>query len=322
MAKKFYAAPMEGITGYLYRNAHHRCFGNTLGYSADKYFIPFIIPNQKGKFNTREMQDVIPEHNRNITAVPQILTNQWEDFVRTARTLEQMGYNEINLNLGCPSRTVVSKKRGAGFLSDPKRLDAFLDAVFTHLNLKISVKTRIGKDSPDEWEMLMEIYNKYPLEELIIHPRIQTDFYKNKPNLDVFCKAIHTTANPVCYNGDICTVKDYETFTQRFPQIETMMLGRGLLRNPGLILEICEGSKPEKEQIKEFHDLLYEGYRQVLFGEKTVLFKMKELWSYMGGIFTDSETYIKKIRKSEKLWKYEEAVDALFREQNIMGAQQ
>ena len=168
-----YLAPLEGITGWIYRGAVQKCFGGF-----DKYFITFIKPNQMGRFSAREKKDILPEHNKGIHAVPQILTNCAEDFVQTAKKLEQYGYKEINLNVGCPSKTVVTKGRGAGFLAFPERLDLFLEEVFQNCPIDISVKTRIGTESGEEFPKLMDIYNKYPIKELIIHPRTQKDFYK------------------------------------------------------------------------------------------------------------------------------------------------
>lgn len=310
---EFYLAPLEGISGYIYRNAYHRYFGQL-----DKYFIPFIMPNQFGHFSSKEKNDILPEHNEGMYAVPQILTNSAEDFIRTARKLEKrFGYQEINLNLGCPSKTVVTKGRGSGFLAFPDKLDCFLEEVFEHVDIRISVKTRIGKESPKEFERLLEIYNKYPLEELIIHPRLQSDMYKNTPNWEVFGEAMGRSKCKICYNGDIFSVSEYERFTECFPDAGSVMLGRGILSNPGLVCAIRQGKVLEKGTLKGFHDQIYQNYQQVLSGDKTILFKMKELWFYMAPIFTNYEKYAKKIKKSEKLAAYEAAVEALFGEQEI-----
>ena len=197
---KIYLAPLEGITGYTYRRALYNCFGGF-----DKYFIPFILPNQKGHLSTREKKDIMPENNEGMYAVPQILTKNAEDFIQTAETLQEYGYNEVNLNLGCPSKTVVTKGRGAGFLDRPDELDKFLDEIFRKCDMKISIKTRLGMDDPEEFEDLLTIYNKYPLEELIVHARVQKDYYKNTPHLETFGEAVERAKSPVCYNGDIVT---------------------------------------------------------------------------------------------------------------------
>ena len=313
----FYFAPMEGITGYVYRNAHHALF-----HDIDKYFSPFIGANQSERFTTRELNDILPEHNQGIVLIPQILTNHADDFIHTANKLNQLGYKEINLNLGCPSGTVVSKNRGSGFLLHTDELDAFLDEIFSRSKTKISVKTRIGKNDPEEFCELMEIFNKYPMEELIIHPRIQKDFYKNTPNLRVFKEALAASKNPVCYNGDLFTVKDYEVFANDFPRVETVMIGRGLISNPGLIADITKNTKLDKKLFKEFHDRIYEDYKKVLSGDVNVLHKMKELWLYMIMMFSDNAKYIKKIKKADRLFEYDEAVASLFLEQEVLESRE
>ena len=307
-----YMAPLEGITGHVFRSTYCECFGNV-----DKYFIPFIKPNQKGHLSSRERQDVLPENNAGMYAVPQILTNSSEDFLRTVHKMKQYGYEEINFNLGCPSKTVISKGRGAGFLAYPEKLDSFLYEVFSHVDVAVSIKTRISKERPEEFARLLEIYNRYPLKELIIHPRVQTDFYANRPNLEVFADAVENSRNPVCYNGDIFTLEDYRRITTAFPGVERMMLGRGLLKNPGLARRIRTGQPLDKRTLRLFHDRLYERYAAILSGEKTILFKMKELWSFLGPIFTNHEKYAKKINKAQRCAAYEEVVERLFAEQEL-----
>ena len=310
----FYFAPMEGLTGYIYRNAHNAFFNHN---NIDKYFAPFIVANQSESFKTRELNDLLPENNKGLVLIPQLLTNHAKDFIHTTNKLKLMGYNEINLNLGCPSGTVVSKNRGSGFLAKREELDAFLDEIYSKSRAKISIKTRIGKDQPEEFYDLIEIFNKYPIEELIIHPRIQKDYYKNKPNLKIFKEALSLSKNPVCYNGDIFTVEDYKEFTTSFPSVDKIMIGRGLLTNPAMISNITDHVKLDKKILKEFHDQIYEGYKSILFGERNVLFKMKEFWFYMIEAFSDNTKYAKKIKKSERLCDYDEVVSSLFREQHV-----
>lgn len=310
----FYFAPMEGLTGYVYRNAHHKFFDHI-----NKYFSPFIVANQCERFKSRELNDILPENNPGITLIPQLLTNDAKDFIRASRRIQSLGYQEINFNLGCPSKTVVSKKKGAGFLADREKLDAFFDEVFSQSTTKISVKTRIGIDRPEEFYELIEIFNKYPIEELIIHPRTQKDYYQNKPNWKIFKEALALSKNPVCYNGDLFTVKDYKVFSASFPGVETLMLGRGLLTNPGLVNAILYHTKLEKNLLRDFHDKVYEDYRKILSGDRNVLFKMKELWSYMILMFSENSKYAKRIKKSQRLYEYDEAVTSLFQEQDILN---
>lgn len=341
-------APMEGITGYVYRNAHHQFYKGI-----DRYFTPFITPNQTRKFTSREMNDVLPEHNQGIVIVPQILTNKAEDFLWASEKLRDLGYEEVNLNLGCPSGTVVTKKRGSGFLAFPVALNAFLEEVcdgIDRLGMKISVKTRVGKDSPEEWEELLEIYSRYPLSELIVHPRIQTDFYRNHPNLDAYEMAVEKTQSnpiPLTYNGDLFSVQDFGKLIERFPNTESVMMGRGLLTNPALAEQIAgmqeehenreaescgnrqsdpysleslekeNGEKfkcDEKKRLREFHDALLAGYGEAIPGDRNVLFKMKELWFYFGQAFENDEKALKQIRKAVKMDVYRDAVAKIFSE--------
>lgn len=310
---KYYLAPMEGITGFIYRNTYKKFFDNI-----DKYFTPFIVPTSSKSFKTKELRDILPENNKGMNIVPQILTNDSDGFITTARKLQQLGYSEINLNLGCPSGTVVSKNRGSGFLAKREELDKFLDEIYKIDDMKISIKTRIGKDSSEEFYELIKIYNKYPLEELIIHPRTREDFYGNKPNLEVFKDALTLSNSPVCYNGDIFTLDDYNKLSKEFPELNTIMLGRGVLANPGLINEIRNNANLNKEVLKKFHDEIFNDYRNVFKDDKIAIYRMKELWGYMIYIFSDNKKYAKKIKKSQKVDDYNEAVSSLFNEQEII----
>ena len=310
---KYYLAPMEGITGHIYRNAYEKYFHNI-----DKYFTPFIVPNQSLSLKTKELRDLLPENNEGLNVVPQILTNDAEGFILTANKLKQLGYDEINLNLGCPAGTVVSKKRGSGFLAYPEELDKFLDEIYKIKDMKISIKTRLGKEIPEEFYNLIEIYNKYPLEELIIHPRTREDFYGNIPNLKMFKESLSLSKHSICYNGDIFTTENYHEIVKEFSEIDKVMLGRGVLANPGLIDEIKDNNFISKEILKEFHDEIFENYTILLNEDKNAMYRMKELWGYMSHIFTDNKKYYKKIKKAQKAKDYRDAVSRLFEEQEII----
>lgn len=313
---KLYAAPMEGITGYIYRNAHRKYFKGI-----DKYFTPFLTPKQGKGWTSREKNDIAPEHNANIRVTPQILTSRADDFVRMVQKLADCGYGEVNLNLGCPSGTVVSKGKGCGFLADRDRLFHFFEEVFDRMDrteCRISVKTRLGKDSPEEIVPLMELYNRFPLSEVIVHARVHRDFYKKPVNMEAFRKAFLLCSHPLCYNGDIFAAEDFRRFQEAFPQVDRVMLGRGLIANPQLPEMILYGEKPDKERWKAFHDEVCRGYEEIMSGERNVLFKMKELWSYMLPVFEDSEKIGKQIRKSTRLGEYKEAVERLFLEKRLL----
>lgn len=310
MAVKLYFAPLEGITGYIYRNTFQRHFAGI-----DKYFIPFIQPKQHGHFSSREKQDILPEHNAGLRAVPQLLTNSAHDFLLTAEKLEALGYRELNLNLGCPSRTVVTKGRGAGQLKDQEKLDRFLDEIFRGAKAAISVKTRIGMSLPEEFAGLLEIFERYPLAELIIHPRVQQEYYEGQPHMEAFSAAMAAKKLPVCYNGDIISETGCQKLLQQYPDLDRVMLGRGLLRRPGLARQITTGQKATKQELMAFHEDLYQSYQEVLSGDRTILFKMKELWVYLVDSFEKTESrerWEKKIKKAQKLAQYEEAIRGIW----------
>ena len=304
---KYYMAPLEGITGHIYRTTYAKYFGGI-----DKYFSPFISPNQKKICRTREKKDILPENNAGLYLVPQIMTNQAEMFLKTVEYLQQFGYNEVNLNLGCPAATVVSRKKGSGFLTEPKKLESFLKEIYEGTNVKISIKTRIGYESAEEFPILLSIFNRFPISELIVHPRTREDFYQNTPDMQAFSYAINHSANVLCYNGDIFSKEDYKHLMARYPSLSSVMLGRGILQNPAVIASIKEENLPEKETIQEFVTELCERYREELYGERPVLFKMKELWHYLIQSFDADEKIAKKIKKAQKISEYEITVKELF----------
>lgn len=244
---QLYFAPLEGITGYVYRNAHHACFGGV-----DRYFTPFVVATFTRKVKTREKMDILPHNNAGTPLVPQILSNNAEEFLATARYMADFGYPEVNLNLGCPMATVVNKHKGSGFLSVPDELDAFLDKIYNGAEqirtgsgkpLRISVKTRLGMNSPEEFERIFSIYRQYPLSELIVHARTRKEMYAGMPHLTIFRRLLDETQIPLVYNGNIFTVRDEERAEALFAGTSSpcrgFMLGRGLLSDPALAEKIC-----------------------------------------------------------------------------------
>lgn len=302
----FYAAPLEGITGFSWRNCHRAHFGG-----AGRYFTPFISPNQKTTLRTREMRDVLPENNR-AEIVPQLLTRSAEDFLICAEVLRDMGYNEVNLNLGCPSGTVTAKRKGSGLLLYPEELERLLDGIFEGAKIKVSIKTRTGFKDHAEFDKLLELFNRYPLSELIVHPRVREDFYAGRPNLDAFSYALQNSRAPVCYNGDIFTQADFDAFIEKFPTVERIMLGRGLIANPALARLLGGGEGIDAVSMKAFHDELLAEYNSFGYGDKNVLFKMKELWACLCHMFPDSKKQVKAILKAQAMADYVGAVNALF----------
>ena len=338
-----YLAPMEGITGYLFRNAFFSCFGGV-----DKYFTPFIATHSKKAMDNREKKDILPEHNAGKNVVPQIISKNAEDSIRLIRTLKkEYGYTEVNLNLGCPSGTVVAKGRGAGFLAHPEELRAYLEQVYdaiTPEGIRMSIKTRLGMEKPEEFLELLELYQQFPVSELIIHPRVQKDFYKNTPNMEAFCTAFcNTTYNassqsriPVVYNGNIFRREDYDDWKaqlkafveagtpqqdekRKLDEFPAVMLGRGLISNPALARELKGGKPLQKEELEAFHNRLYRDYLEDFAGDKNALFKLKELWFYWGKQFVQPEKHLKKIKKARDFSDYEIAVRQLFHDLELGG---
>lgn len=301
-------APMEGLTGYVYRNAYHRYFGGI-----DRYFTPFLA--NRG-LSHREKQDILLEHNRGMQVIPQILTNQADVFKDLEDLLYDYGYHQVNLNLGCPYGTVTAKGRGAGFLAAPLELERFLDTVFSKTRMQISIKTRIGYLSEEEWPKLVDIFNRFPLTELIVHPRVRADFYENTPKLSAYEYAAEHSRHPLCYNGDIRTAADEERLEKSFPGIQAVMLGRGLLSDPWLVQKIRDPQADTAgawETFALFHQELVEGYRKEMSEERDVLFRMKELWGYMSKLFDPeaAKKPLRQIKKAKTIAEYEAAVRAL-----------
>lgn len=322
----YYFAPMEGITGYIYRNAVWRHFPYV-----DKFYAPFIQPNPKRVFVPKEERDILPEHNVGIPLVPQVLTCSADGFIRAGKALEAYGYTEVNLNLGCPSGTVVSKGKGAGMLADQDRLRAFFDEVFSvDWNAEITVKTRLGVTEEDDFQELMKVFLQFPIAELIIHPRYRMDYYKGMPRLEAFQQALqincagevyrkpsdNNASMKICYNGNIFTKKDYDRLLAECgdKNLAGVMLGRGLLANPALVRELKGGTSLTMEELKAFHDDIFASYQALDFGEKNILFKMKELWNYWGTIVTGVQKELKRVRKANRFADYRTAVEAVFSE--------
>lgn len=322
---KYYLAPMEGLTTYSFRMAYHKHYKDF-----DTYFTPFLANKN---LNSRELNEILPEHNEGMHLIPQILTNRSDEFLSIAKRIAEYGYDTVNLNLGCPSGTVVAKKRGSGFLGEPYELDRFLSEIYEKCPLHISIKTRIGMDSLEEWEDILKIYRKHPLTELIIHPRLQKEFYKGTPHRDAFALAKEMLDCPLCYNGDIVSSDTLQSLLEVFPDLDTVMIGRGLLQRPWLLDILhpdtphCSGTLASSTRIsahntdlsseslrtlQDFHNTLLEGYVKIMSGDQPTLFKMKDFWTFLIQSFPGYEKHLKKIRKANRISEYKIAVNEFF----------
>ncbi len=308
----FECAPLEGITDTAFRRTHAELFG-----AADKYYTPFISPTATHLFSARNMRELSPEGNAGLNVVPQLIGHSAEDMLWAANELYAMGYGEMNINLGCPSGTVVKKKKGSGLLAEPEMLRALLNELFEKSPIDISIKTRIGKLSADELPTLLELYSRYPIKELVIHPRTGNVGYNGKPDYEAFRLAGDTLKVPLCYNGDVFDKPAAEKISELFPDCERIMLGRGLAANPALIRSLRGGAALDKSEERQFHDALFSQCEAVSCGETPLLFHMKELWFYMAKSFTEPDKAVKRIRKARTKADYLSAVSALFSECDV-----
>lgn len=310
---EFELAPMEGLTTYIYRSTYEKYYGGIA-----RYYTPFLASMH---LSSREKNEVLPEHNEGMRLIPQILSNRAEEFLEIARALKGYGYGCVNLNLGCPSGTVAAKRRGAGFLAAPGELDAFLGEIFDKCPLQISIKTRIGIRDEAEWESILRIYEKYPIAELIVHTRLQTDFYKHPARPHTF-RAAERLSAPLCYNGDIASVESYRALCAAYPGLRRVMIGRGLAADPEL-LEVFHGA-PQRDagRLRSFLSDICDRYiAEMSGGERNTLYKLKEIWVHLASSFPGAEKYVKRIKKANRLAEYEAAVNVLFAACEYAGVQ-
>lgn len=286
---RYYFAPMEGLTDSIYRQVHHRFFPGV-----DRYYMPFISPTIHRSLTTREQRDLPNADSVDFVAVPQVLTKVAEDFLWAADQCARRGYTEVNLNLGCPSGTVVSKGKGSGMLRDVDALDAFLSEIFSKAAVKISVKTRLGLESSHEFPAILEVLNRYPIEELTVHPRVRKAFYNGNVDMEAFRYCAENSKNPLCYNGNLCSLEDIRAFSEAFPQIPAVMLGRGLIGDPGML----SPGGTDKETLEAFHNTLLEEYTVAFGSARNAMFRLKENWHLLIFRFEGGEKLYKHLRKT------------------------
>ncbi len=269
-------APMRGITTMHYRRAFVRHFQGL-----DIEMAPFISTVNAERINPKLLKDVLPENNSGLPLIPQLIGNKADDFVQMGIALHDLGYDEINWNLGCPHKPIRKKRRGSGLLPHPDIVDTILDQVCDRSPCRISVKVRLGVADKSELIKLAPVLNRYPLSEVIIHPRTAEQMYTGTVDLDAFEEVYQAVNHPVCYNGDITNLAFFQIVAKRFPEIDRYMLGRGLLANPFLCEEIKNYSagKTPIDRIAAFHADVLASYEAVLHGDHPVLGKMKEFWT-------------------------------------------
>lgn len=299
---RYYFAPLEGITDIIYRRLHHEYFPGM-----DRYYTPFLSPTVHRQLTHKEMREIPPADTVPFSTVPQILTKSSQDFLWIAGQCRDLGYREVNLNLGCPSGTVTAKGKGSGMLKDTEALDAFLNEIFRDPPLDISVKTRIGFSSAEEFPKILDVFNRYPICELTVHPRTRAAFYSGDIDMSAFEYAVANSRAPVCYNGNLCSQEQIDKLAKHFPSLQSVMLGRGLICDPGMLSSMgCD-----RKRLKAFHDALLEAYLEAFGGSRNAMFRLKEHWHYLICKFADSEKLGKRLRKTTDLAEYRAIADEI-----------
>ena len=306
----YYVAPMEGLTDRVWRQAHQKWFG-WAGAPA-KYYAPFLSPPENRVLIKKKMAELAPESNPGAPVVPQLLAKDGALAAWMVGQLRQLGYTELNLNFGCPSGTVTAKGKGSGMLRDLGKLDAFLAALFAEAEGPLTVKTRLGVEKPEEFAAVLEVYNRYPIAELTIHPRVMRQQYRGIADREAFAKALPECRMPVCYNGDLTTVEQIRALEADFPAVQSLMVGRGIIADPALFRQALGGPAATKEELRGYLDDLYQDYTALFGSAGCAISRMKGHWFYLIHRFEGSERLEKQLRKLREPWEYETVVNQIF----------
>lgn len=301
---------MEGLTDRIWRQAHQRWFGAPE--APVRYYAPFLSPPENRVLIKKKMAELEPAANPGVQVIPQLLAKDGELAAWMIGELRRMGYTEVNLNFGCPSGTVTAKGKGSGMLRDPQKLDAFLDAVFSQAGGPVSVKTRLGVARAEEFGEILNVYNKYPLCELTIHPRVMKQLYRGQADREAFAAYLSACTAPVCYNGDVTTVDDLRALEAAFPGLSGIMVGRGLIADPALLRKAVGGPAASREELRGYHDELYHGYTEAFGMASCAVSRMKAHWFYLIHLFDGADALEKPLRKAREGWEYETVVNQIF----------
>ncbi len=310
MTHRIWLAPMQGYTELLFRDVYAEIFSGV-----DIAISPFISALPEGRSKDREWNDVLPEDNTKMPVIPQIMGNVAEDLALLANRLYDLGHPVVNINLGCPYKMVAKKKKGSGILCFPDELDALLETLVSSMKGRLSIKTRLGRHTREEFHSLVPIYNRYPLEDLTVHPRTGIQMYTGEPDLAFFEEMLPEIRHRVIYNGDLWSLTRFEALSKRFPSIADWMIGRWILPNPFLPAEI-KGARFEEEEklllLRRFHDAIYERQVERLDGPGHVTSVMKAFWVYFKDAFEHGDRLFKPLRRISDIDTYEAAVAQLF----------
>jgi tRNA-dihydrouridine synthase len=303
---QIYLAPLQGLTDWIFREAYSQHIGQF-----DKTFTPFVRLQGGEFYRPSQCNDLLPEHNLRQKPVPQFLGNDADSFKRFEDLCALHGYTEANINMGCPYPMVTGKRMGAGLLANSGEVASLLGRIFTDTKLKISIKCRLGLENPDEFKHLIPIFNSFPLEEIIIHPRVGKQQYKGEADMEAFAEFAKQLNRPVCYNGDILSVSDLNRLVKLAPELNRVIIGRGILQNPFLLAEIRQQEVSPKEKVKmlrNFHTAIIENCKQKYSGNLHFLKRLEEMWEYHAAMFENGHKIYKHVKKSKTLDQYETVI--------------
>lgn len=316
MSVTLLSSPLQGFTDFRFRNAFNKYFGGI-----DTFYAPYIRMNGKLLIKNNYQRDLKPENNTDLELIPQIMTNDADEFLFAVKYIQDLGYKEMNWNLGCPYPMVTNRGMGSGLICEPEKIDHILNRVHSETDITVSMKMRMGYEHPEEILDTFPVLDKYPLKNVAIHARIGKQLYKGGVNLEAFERCIENTSHKLYYNGDITSVTKFKEMQKRFPKIDHFMIGRGLIADPFLPSMIKKGSEGYPinrwEVFSEFHDTIYEQYEAALSGPTPIKMKMQGFWEYFSQSFSNPQKTFKKIKKAGNPKKYRAAVaDILKNETN------
>lgn len=312
MSYTLLSSPLQGFTDFRFRNAVNKYFGGI-----DTYYAPYIRLNGKLVIKSSYQRDLLPENNANLEVIPQVITNDADEFLFVAKYVQELGYKELNWNLGCPYPMVTKSGMGSGLICNTQKINTILDKVHAESDIIVSMKMRLGYENTEEILQVLPILEKYPIKNVAIHARIGKQLYNGGVNLDAFQQCVDATKLKLYYNGDITSVTKFHEMQERFPSIDHWMIGRGLIADPFLPSMIKNNSveypKNKMQLFSDFHDTLYEGYSESLSGATHILLKMHHLWEYFSIIFDNPHKVAKKIKKANSIRNYDQAVQEIIK---------
>lgn len=303
-------APLKGVTDAIFRTTYAEFFSGI-----DWSVAPFLTTIKGPRIKAAHLKQVLPENNPLMPVIPQIISKTAAHFTFLAEALFDLGYKTVNWNLGCPYPMVARKGRGSGLLPDPDAVERFLDQALSVMSCRMSIKMRLGHRRAEEIEVLLPLFERYPIESIAIHPRTGVQMYAGDPDLEAFERCLALTTHQVVYNGDIVSKSSFERVRARFPRINTWMIGRGVMADPFLPAAIKGQGVGHQERINRFcsfHQAIFSRYQASLFGPSHLLDRMKGLWTYFSRGFQDGQNIRKRIHKTQKVSQYMEVVTRYF----------